>query len=181
LIFEGNKHIPIASLDPEIARKTITLMAPSKTFNVAGLNCSFAIIQNKDMRKKYLSATKGLVSGVNLFGYIAAEEAYREGGEWLDQLLIYLQSNRDYLCEFANTRLPGITIWQPQGTYLGWLNCRQLELEVSPYEFFLKEAKVALNEGGVFGRGGEGFVRVNFGCPRETLVLALERIRTSLL
>lgn len=180
LVYQGQRHFPIASLDPEIARRTITLMAPSKTFNLAGLASSFAIIQNADLRKQYLSATQGLVGWVNLMGLVAAEAAYREGQAWLDQLLVYLQANRDFLFQYINRELPGINMASPEGTYLAWLDCRQAGIEGNPYHFFLKQARVALNDGATFGPGGEGFVRLNFGCPRPILVQALERMKQAL-
>ena len=180
LVYQGQRHIPIASLDPEIAHRTITLMAPSKTFNLAGLASSFAIIQDAELRKQYLSATQGLIGWVNLMGLVAAEAAYREGQAWLDQLLDYLQANRDFLFQYVNRELPGIRMASPEGTYLAWLDCRQAEIGGNPYGFFLKQARVALNDGATFGPGGEGFVRLNFGCPRPILVQALERMKQAL-
>lgn len=179
LIFSGQKHIPIAALDKEIASQTITLIAPSKTFNIAGLDCSVAIIQNPSLREKFLSARQGLVPSVNLLGQVAANAAYRHGQDWLDNLLVYLESNRDYLDAYLKENLPGIKMWKPEGTFLAWLNCQELDLKVSPYEFFLENAKVALNDGHSFGKGGEDFVRLNFGCPRSMLQEALERMRAA--
>jgi cystathionine beta-lyase len=180
LIYSGCQHIPIATLDPEIAQNTITLMAPSKTFNLPGLQCSVAIIQNPELRKKFDQARKGLVSWVNTMGMIAALAAYRDGGDWLDQILVYLESNRDYLYEYVRTELPGLRMKKPEGTYLAWLDCRQASIEGNPYEFFLERGRVALNDGATFGRGGEGFVRLNFGCPRATLTQALDRMKKAL-
>jgi cystathionine beta-lyase len=181
LIFSGQRHIPIASLGPEIARSTITLIAPSKTYNIAGLECAVAIIQNDSLRRRFQSANKGLVHGVNLLGWVAAVAAYRDGQEWLDQLLAYLEANRDCLYDFTQRKLPGVKMTQPEGTYLAWLDCRNAGIEGNPCEFFLKQAKVALNDGKTFGRGGEGFVRLNFGCPRSLLLQALERMKGSLM
>jgi cystathionine beta-lyase len=180
LLFPGHTHIPIATLSPEVAANTITLMAPSKTFNIAGLDCAFAIVQNESLRRRYTHAHQGLISGVNVLGWTAALAAYRDGQEWLTQVLAYMQANRDFLAEFVNNELPGIQMTPLEGTYLAWLDCRALTLDTSPYEFFLKQAKVALNDGATFGRGGEGFVRLNLGCPRATLVNALERMKTAL-
>jgi cystathionine beta-lyase len=180
LLFSGHKHIPIASLSPEIAHNTITLLAPSKTFNIAGLECSVAIIQNPALRRRYRHSTKGLVSGVNIMGWVAAEAAYRYGQEWLDQLLAYLEANRETLYDYVRSELPGVKMARPEGTYLAWLDCRKAGIDGNPYEFFLYEAHVALNDGKTFGRGGEGFVRLNFGCPRGMLVEALERMRKAL-
>jgi cystathionine beta-lyase len=180
LIFPGYRHIPIASLDPEIAQNTITLVAPSKTFNTAGLECSVAIIQNPILRERYKKASKGLVGGVNLLGSLAGLVAYRDGDEWLQQLLVYLEANRDFLYDYVQREFPGISMTKPEGTYLAWLDCRQALIQGNPHEFFLREARVALNDGVDFGRGGEGFVRLNFGCSRLTLTEALERMKNSL-
>jgi cystathionine beta-lyase len=180
LLFSGQQHIPIASLDPEVAQQAVTLIAPSKTFNIAGLGCSFAIIQNPELRKKYALAGQGLVHGVNLLGLTAALAAYRDGQEWLDQLLVYLEGNRDYLSEYVASELPGVEMARPEGTYLAWLDCRGAGLPDSPYKFFLEQARVGLNDGATFGPGGDGFVRLNFGCPRSILTVALERMKASL-
>jgi cystathionine beta-lyase len=179
LIYAGQRHIPIASLDPEIARHTITLMSPSKTFNIAGLDCSFAIIQDEDLRRRYRHAQRGLVSGINVFGWTAALAAYRDGQEWLTQALAYLQTNRDLLSEFVQNELPGISLSPLEGTYLAWLDCHEAGIE-KPYEFFLQQARVALNDGSTFGNGGAGFVRLNFGCARAVLVAALERRKAAI-
>jgi cysteine-S-conjugate beta-lyase len=180
LLFSGHRHTPIASLHPDIARRTITLIAPSKTYNIAGLHCSAAIIEDKDLRTRFLAARGGLVPSVTLLAQVAALAAYRDGGPWLGAVLHYLEENREYLHRYVETELPGITMARPEGTYLGWLDCRAADLPGNPHEFFLKEAKVALNDGASFGRGGEGFVRLNFGCPRATLEAALERMRRAL-
>jgi cystathionine beta-lyase len=180
LVFSGHTHIPIASLDPEIARHTITLMAPSKTYNIAGLSCSFAIIQDKDLRRTFLKAGRGLVGGVNILGQVAALAAFKDGQPWLDELLCYLQANRDFLYEYVNQELPGISMGLPEATYLAWLDCRQSGIQGSPHDFFLENARVAMNKGDDFGANGQGFVRMNFGCPRPMLVEALERMKKAL-
>lgn len=180
LVYPGYRHIPIAALDPQVARSTITLMAPSKTFNIAGLECSFAIVQDKSLRDRYHQANKGLIHGVNLMGWVAAEAAYRHGQEWLDQLLVYLEANRDLLFDFVRRELPTLKMAKPEGTYLAWLDCRSASIPGKPSEFFLKQARVALNDGSTFGRGGEGFVRLNFGCPQVLLLEALERMKDAL-
>ena len=179
LIFNGQPHIPTAALSPEIAQRTITLLAPSKTFNIAGLGCSVAIIQDEKMRKQMEAAGKGLAGHVNLLGLTAAEAAYRHGREWLDQVITYIKANRDYLHTYVNHNLPGISMAKPEGTYLAWLDCRAAGLD-DPAAFFLEEGRVAFNPGQMFGRGGEGFVRLNFGCPRPLLEECLQRMRTAL-
>lgn len=180
LVYPGYRHIPIASLDPEIASRTITLIAPSKTYNLAGLQCSIAIIQNPEVRKQFQSASKGLVPWVNLMGLVAAQAAYRDGQEWLEQLLVYLQQNRDCLVEYVQQELPGIKMISPEGTYLAWLDCRNTAIDGNPYQFFVNKARVAFNDGSTFGKGGQGFIRLNFGCSRNTLMAALEQVKLAL-
>lgn len=180
LIFSGYRHIPIAALAPEIAARTITLMAPSKTFNVAGLHCSFAVIPDAELRQRYKAARRGIVDSVNVLGFTAALAAYQEGQPWLAALLRYLEANRDFVVAFVREHLPGITVASPEGTYLAWLDCRAAGIPGNAHDFFLKEAHVAVNDGATFGPGGEGFVRLNFGCPRALLEEGLERMRVAL-
>ena len=180
LVFEGHRHIPIASLSPEIARQTITLMAPSKTYNVAGIHASVGIITDPDLRDRFKAAGAGLVPHLGVLGYTAMLSAYRDGGEWLEQVLVYMQANRDYLYDYVKDNLPGITMEKPEGTYLAWLDCRGADLPDNAHKFFLEEAGVAMNDGATFGKGGEGFVRLNFACPRATLVQALDQMREAL-
>jgi cysteine-S-conjugate beta-lyase len=181
LVFSGHAHTPIAALHPNIARRTVTLSAPSKTYNVAGLHCSVAVIEDKELRDRFLAARGGLVPSVGLLAQVAARAAYRDGGPWLQAVLHYLEDNREFLLRYVEAELPGITMARPEGTYLAWLDCRAAELPDNAHQFFLKEARVALNDGATFGCGGEGFVRLNFGCPRATLEAALERMRSALL
>jgi cystathionine beta-lyase len=180
LLYKGKKHVPIASMDTEIAKNTVTLMSPTKTFNIAGLQCSFAIVQNQALRQKLEQAMKGLVIWVNLIGLTAALAAYREGQEWLEQALHYLEGNRNYLYEYVRDQLPMLQMIKPEGTYLAWLDCRNAGIQGSPYEFFLKEARVGLNDGATFGGGGEGFVRLNFACSWVLLTMALERMKSAI-
>ena len=181
LTLGGRRHTPIASLDPEIADRTITLMAPSKTFNLAGLKCSVAVIPNAALREKFVSGRIDLVQTVNVFGYTAAFAAYRDGQPWLDELLRYLEANRDFVTEYVRTRLPGVAMFPPEATYLAWLDCRNASgASRDPFTFFLENARVALNDGTLFGSGGAGFVRLNFGCPRSLLAKALDRMREAL-
>lgn len=180
LIYSGYQHVPIASLQPEIAQNSLTLIAPSKTFNIAGLACSAAIVQNPLLRNKLQGVRNGLVGSVNLLGQIAGLAAYRDGQPWLDELLAYLEANRDFLFDFVKNELPGIQMAKPEGTYLAWLDCRQAGISGSPCEFFIKNARVAMNDGAAFGQGGQGFLRLNFGCPRSMLAEALERMKKAL-
>lgn len=180
LLYSGYQHFPIASLQPEISKNTITLMAPSKTYNIAGLSCSFAVIQNADLRHTFQSASRGLISEVNILGRVAALAAYKEGQPWLDELLCYLEANRDFLYENICREFPGISMGLPEATYLAWLDCRQSGIQGSPHDFFLEKGRVAMNKGDDFGKNGQGFVRLNFGCPRSMLVEALERMKKAL-
>ncbi len=178
LVFSGYRHLPIASLDEGIAARTVTLMAPSKTFNLAGLKCSVAIITDHALRERFIAARVDMVQTVNILGYTAALAAYRDGQAWLDDLLRYLEANRDFLVRFVRQHLPGVSIVEPEGTYLAWLDCRGAgPAAQDPFTFFLERARVAFNDGALFGRNGQGFVRLNFGCPRSILEKALHRLR----
>lgn len=180
LLYPGYRHIPIATLSEEVADRTITFMSPSKTFNVAGLKFSFAIIRNAHLREVWRRGSDGLIPHVNAMGLAAALAGYRDGQEWLDQCLSYLKANRDFLAAYVRENLSPIEMTRMEGTYLAWLDCRQSEIPGNPYRFFLQEGKVALNNGSECGEGGEGFVRLNFACPRSILVEALERMRRAL-
>jgi len=180
IVYQDHRHVPIGSLAPEIGAQTITLIAPSKTYNIAGLSCSVGVIQNPDLLARLKRAGAGLVSHVNILGYTAALAAYRDGQAWLDALLAYLEANRDYLLEYIATHMSSIKCKPPEGTFLAWLDCRGAHIPGNPNQFFLERARVALNDGTPFGAGGEGFVRLNFGCPRATLTEALERMRAAL-
>lgn len=177
LVYQGASHVPIASIDAEIADHTVTLIAPSKTYNIAGLECSALICTNAELREKIQHARRGLLGGVNLLGMIAGAAAYREGDDWLREVMAVLESNRDFLMGYLAEKLPAIKMLQPEATYLAWLDCRELNLPASPAKYFLEHARVAVNAGEDFGKPGEGFVRLNFGCTRSTLLEALERMR----
>jgi cysteine-S-conjugate beta-lyase len=181
LIYNGYRHVPIASLDPEIEARTITLLAPSKTFNLAGLKSSVAVVPNQALREKFMAARVDMVQAGNILGYTAMLAAYRDGQPWLDELLRYLESNRDFLVKYVRSNFPKIEMGVPEGTYLAWLDCRKAGIPRNdPFTFFLESGRVAFNDGMTFGRGGEGFVRLNFGCPRALLVQGLERMAAAL-
>lgn len=180
LLLDGTQHIPVASLDPEIGQRSITLLAPSKTYNLPGLGCSMAVIQNPELRKRVQQAAAGIVPHVNVLGYVAAIAAYAECEDWLDALRAYLTANRNFAVDFLRTHLPNIPTTDPEATYLLWLDCRNAGITGKPQAFFLEQAKVALNEGAWFGKEGEGFVRLNFGCTRATLAQGLEQLRAAL-
>lgn len=180
LLLGDTRHTPIATLAPEIANRTITLMAPSKTFNIPGLKASFAIVTNPNLRKRLMTAMDGIVPWLNSFALAAMETAYRDCSDWLSDLLAYLTENRNVVTQFVAEQMPQIKTTVPQATYLAWFDCREAGIEGNPYEFFLREAKVALNDGTPFGAGGAGFVRLNFGCPRTLLLEGLERMKFAL-
>jgi cystathionine beta-lyase len=180
LVYPPHRHIPIASLDPEIEARTVTLMAPSKTYNVAGLGCGYAIIKNQDLRKKWKDFSYGLIPGINIAGQVAALAALSDGQEWLDQVLVYLRENKDYVLSYVREQIPSIRMFEMEATYLAWLDCRQTGILGNPADFFLKNARVGLNDGAEFGKSGENFVRMNFACPRKILSIALDRIKVAL-
>jgi cysteine-S-conjugate beta-lyase len=141
----------------------------------------FDQIIDRRHREQFLAMRLDLVTTPNILGYTAALAAYRDGQPWLDEMLRYLEGNRDYVRQYVDTHLPDITMGTPEGTYLAWLDCRRAGIPHNdPYTFFLAHAKVALNDGETFGQGGKGFVRLNFGCPRTILVQALEQMRKAL-
>jgi cysteine-S-conjugate beta-lyase len=172
---EALRHIPIATLTPETDRRTITLLAPSKTFNVPGLGCSFAIISDDTLRRAFRRAMGRIVPHVNLLGYTAAEAAYRHGAEWRRQLLAYLRGNRDLVAQELGA-IPGVSVAHVEATYLSWIDLRPRGI-ADPVRFF-EEAGVGLSGGEDFGL--PGFVRLNFGCPRALLAEALRRMRVAL-
>jgi cystathionine beta-lyase len=176
LNLDGQSHIPFATLSPDIAQRCITLLAPSKTFNIAGLGGSFAVVENPQLRKQLLVVMEGLIPHLNVLNSAAMLAAYQHGESWRQALIPYLRGNRDFLVNYLATHLPQLKTTIPEATYLAWIDCRDANLH-DPYQFFLKQAKVAFNEGNSFGQGGAGFVRLNFGCPRSTLEMALERMR----
>jgi cysteine-S-conjugate beta-lyase len=181
LVFPGHPHTPVAALDDETAQRTITLIAPSKTFNIAGIKFSVAVIQNKALRDAFKAACRGIVPSVSVLAHTAALAAYEHGDSWLADLMPFLEQNRDMVHARVNDRLPGVSMALPEATYLAWLDCRQADLPGGPARFFLEKACVALNDGASFGRGGEGFVRLNYGCCSELLVEALERMEAALM
>lgn len=172
---ENLSHRPLAALSPTAARRTITLMAPSKTWNIPALYCAFAIIPDNKLRHRFNQAMRGIVPAPNVLGLVATEAAYREGDAWRQELLAYLRTNRDLVCE-AIESMPGLRMTRPEATYLAWIDCREAGLD-EPAAFF-EAAGVGLSDGSPFGM--PGFVRLNFGCPRATLEAALERMAAAL-
>jgi cystathionine beta-lyase len=171
------RHLPFAPLDEYTLRNTITLMSPSKTFNLAGLGCAFAIIANPGMRMLFRRAMAGLVSEINIMGLTSARAAYMYGDEWLQALITYLAANRG-LVEERIAVLPRLGMHHIEATYLAWIDVRRLDLS-SPARFFEEKAGVSMSDGADFG--APGFLRLNFGCPSSVLKEALDRIEKAAL
>jgi cystathionine beta-lyase len=185
LLLGGARHVSAAALSPEMARRLITLLSPSKTFNLVGLSCGFAIIPDRELRSRYRRVLQHSSLHVNSLALIAAEAALSRACEsWLEVLRSYLTANRDYVVDFVSQELAGVRITVPDATYLAWIDFGELvregKITPDPYHFLLERSKIALNPGAEFGPGGEHFVRLNFGCPRSTLVDALGRIQRAL-
>lgn len=181
LLLDGNSFTPLAKLSSDIARHTITLIAPSKTFNVPGLFCGFAIITDPQLRERYEKEVNHLRMHVSSAGLIAAQAAFSgQCDGWLNELRHYLTLNRNFLVEYVAEYMPNVRMTIPDATYLGWLDFTQTGIVGSPYEFFLKHAKVAVSEGLIFGAEGEGHIRLNFGASRKLLEQGLDRMRKAL-
>lgn len=181
LVYSESAHIPIASLSAEVSDISVTYFAPSKTFNIAGLSTSVYVAKNENMRKQLSESMRMILGHPNILGLQAALAAYRDGGDWLDEALKYMQANRDFLVDYVSSELPGVKVWGPEGTFLAWLDCSGLELDGElPGAFFLEKARVGLNEGITFGRSGKDFVRLNFGCPRSLLEQGLQKMKTAI-
>ena len=182
LVYKEYKHTPIASLTNDLSENVITCIAPSKTFNLAGLQASVAIIKNTKLRKQFDETLKrqGYFS-LNTFGIIAMEAAYRDGEAWLEELIDYLQENKQYALRFLQEHLPEISCVKPEGTYLLWLDCRKLGLSDKELRTaLLQKGKLALEPGSKYGPGGEGFVRMNIACPKDYLIEGLKRLKNAL-
>lgn len=182
LILPGHKHFPLASLSDEIAAITVTLMAPSKTFNMAGLASSAAITSNPDLKRQFEKIPNSMhISSGNLFGITAFEAAYTHGDIWLHELVLYLDKNLTFIEQFINANIPSMKVVRAEGTYLAWLDCTNLGMNDKDLrDFFIHKAKVGLNSGTDFGSGGEGFMRINFGCPKSVLEKGLTRIEAAI-
>jgi cystathionine beta-lyase len=180
ILMKGYKHTPFASISEEFAQNSITCMSPSKTFNLPGLEISSIIIPNRKLRDDFISTRAGILPSPNLFGYVALEAGYRHGDEWLEQVLDYLQGNLDLVKAFIGEKIPRIKVNNHQGTYLLWLDFRDLGLDNESLMSFMREkARVGLNDGYTFGESGSGFQRMNIACPRSILQEALTRIETA--
>ena len=181
-IYSGNSHYSIASLDENFADRSVTCYAPSKTFNVAGLSAAVAIIPNEEMRNEFKNLMRKRHLSVALFGYEGLRACWAHGDEWLKELLCYLEGNRNYLVEAIQKECPEIHCCAPQATYLLYLDCRELMKKKGLANseelahFMLTKARIALNNGRAYGPEGEGFMRLNFACPRSILEEAVKRL-----
>lgn len=172
---ENCRHIPTATLSPEIADRTITLMSPAKTFNLPGLNCGFAIIPNEALRRRFVRGTQGILPHVNIMGYTACRAAFTQCNDWHRQLIATLRENSRYLYESINA-IPGLSMGPVEATYLAWIDTRELKVDNAVKWF--EQAGVGVSDGADFD--GAGFIRMNFGCPKSLLKKAVERIQTAL-
>jgi len=183
LILSGHKHTLFSTLSKEFEQNTFVCTAPNKTFNIAGLQTSNIIISDKRKREAFTNTIMN-INGImipNLFGIVALITGYDEGEEWLEQVLKYIEANFKFLKEFVSENLPDVDFIDPEGTYLAWLDFRKLGMDdESLSKFMLKKAKVALDDGKIFGPGGEGFQRINVACPRSILKECMTRIVTAL-
>ena len=181
LVFHGRRHTPTASLSPEIAKNVITCVSATKTFNLAGLQASTTIFPDAQKKGVFDRFWVGMdIHRNNAFSSVAMEAAYREGEEWLEQLLPYLSDNFDYVCDFCARYIPKIKPNCPDATYLMWLDCRELGMSNEELrDFFIHKAKLGLNEGYTFGRSLSGFMRLNAACPRSTLEKAMQQLKAA--
>ncbi|WZL74342.1 pyridoxal phosphate-dependent aminotransferase [Clostridiaceae bacterium 35-E11] len=182
LILKGYKHTPLMSISEKFAQSSIICTAPSKTFNLAGMQTANIIIKNENMRACfYKTLESNSVGWTNPFGIVALIAAYNDGEEWLDQVLKYLENNVDFMETFIQQKIPEVKFVRPEGTYLSWLDFRTVTKDEKKLEVIMREkAKVALDEGHIFGEGGEGFARLNFACPRSVLEESLHRIEKAI-
>jgi cystathionine beta-lyase len=178
IVFSDSKHIPLSLACPELDEKLVTLISPSKTFNLAGLRASAWIARNKNTASRMRRALNRFhLSGLNMFGLTALETAYTKGEAWLDEALAYLEKNRDLVERFIREKMPRVSLRHPEGTYIFWLDFRDYGLKNSELtDILINKAGVALNDGASFGSGGKGFMRLNVGCPKAQLEEGLKRI-----
>ena len=185
LLLNSSKHIPLATLSQEIADKSITLIAASKTFNTAGLFCAFAIIPNPELRARFTQVNEEITGHVSSLGLIASEAAFSGScDDWLKDLLVYLRDNRDFVAEYLTENFPDTRFTIPHATYLQWIDFGEYvksgQIDTLPFDYFLNKARVALSSGNIFGEGFGNFVRLNFAAPRSLVAEGLERMLRSL-
>lgn len=178
LVFEPGAHTPFAALSEDAAERSIICTAPSKTFNIAGLNTANIIISNAQLRSKFRKIlNRYAIGSITPMGAAATEAAYREGGQWLDELLVYIRGNMELVANYAQEHLPELKVVIPEATYLLWIDFRGMGMSHEDLNRFLvQEAKLGLNSGGAFGKEGEGFMRMNLACTRATVQEALSRL-----
>ncbi len=180
LLYKGQQHVPFASISREFEQNSVVCQGDSKTFNLAGVPASTIIIPNAKLRHAFNNTRSGILPQPDIFGMVALEAAYREGDEWLAQVLGYLQHNLDFTLAFFKERIPRLTVIKPEGTYLVWLDCRNLGLDnMALRAFFREKARVGFDDGYIFGPSGAGFQRMNIACPRALLEEALKRIESA--
>lgn len=182
LILKGYRHTPFASISEEFAQHSVTCTSPSKTFNLAGLQTSNIIIPNERLRVYFSQILQSNhVKSPNVFGIVALRTAYNKGEEWLEQVLEYLNKNACFIEKFVEEKMPEVKYTKPEGTYLAWLDFAAIGKDEKELEIIIqKKAKVALDEGYIFGKGGERFERINFACPQSILEKALDRIEKAI-
>ena len=178
LVYKNYSYTPLASISNEIANYTVTFIAPSKTFNMAALATSSVISSNIELKEKYDKVLDAIHIGMgNVFGTVASEAAYTHGDEWLDQLMEYLEKNLNLVEDYIKEKIPQIKMLRPEGTYLVWLDCSDLDLKGKDLKnFMIEDAGLGFNDGRMFGTGGEGFMRMNIACPKQIVLDALIRL-----
>ena len=181
LLFDGRRHIPFASLAPEIAARTVTLTSPSKAFNIPGLRCAIAHFGSADLKRRFGGRhARHIRGGIGLLGIYASIAAWRWGQPWLDEVVPYLAANRDFARARLAERIPEIRFFPPEATYLAWMDCSALEIGTSPAAHFLREGRVAISDGRAFGPGWEQFARLNLATSRSILTEVIERMAKAL-
>lgn len=179
IIYADHRHTPFASLSEELAARTITCMAPSKTFNIAGLQASIIIIPNEKLRQAFTSIQyRQGFHGLNIFAYTAMQSAYTECNDWLNEIRLYIEDNAQFACEYIKTHIPALSVTKPEGSFLLWIDCSRLKLSQNERTVLLEEkGKIIVEPGEKYGLGGEEHIRINIGCPRSVLEEILNRLR----
>lgn len=180
MVYEGHEYIPFATLGPEIAARTVTFHSCTKAFNLGGIRIAVAVFGSESLHARFKAIPKRTLGGHNCLGIPLSRIAWTRCGDWLAQVVGYLQSNRDFVSDYLTRNMPDVDYLPAEATYFAWMNCARLDLPGGPYEYFLERAKVGLSNGVDFGRAGEGCVRLNYATPRALLEEILERLAGSL-
>jgi len=180
VVFEGHQYIPFASLSPEIAARTVTFHSATKAFNLGGVRIAVAVFGSEELHKRFDAVPRRILGGHNCLGIALTRIAWEQCGDWLGEVIPYLQGNRDFVTEFLARRMPAVGYVAPEATFFAWMDCRPLDLPGGPYEYFLEHAKVALSDGQPFGEVGKGWVRLNFATSRKLLGQILEQLAESI-